>query len=156
MQKFNSGRVIMLGNDEAVTMDMYENKSGLRVRLVSKLRAVTIAAALGVAALVPLQCSAATTTTGADGIVTTIAVSGGNDTINPGTTCVKLDVGVSTSCAAGYVAIPNNNSKLINAALAAKATNRPVTIAYGITDNPDQHCPYLAFTRCVAVSIIIK
>jgi hypothetical protein len=146
----------MLENDKATVMDMDEKRIGLGRRVASKLRVVTVAAALGVAALVPLQCGAATTTTGADGIVTTIAVSGGADTINPGTTCVKLDVGVSASCAAGYVAIPNNNSKLVNAALAAKATNRPVTIAYGITDNADQHCPYLAFTRCVAVSIIIK
>jgi hypothetical protein len=135
-------------------MDMRQNYGGLRGRMVLKLRAVTIAAALGAAAFVPLQCGAYTANL-VDGIITQVAVSGGADTINPGTTCIKVDLAVPAACTVGYIAIPNNNSKLINAALAAKATNRPVSVWYA-SDAASQHCPYLAFTTCSVVSIVVK
>jgi hypothetical protein len=144
----------MLEKNQGALMNMNVENNGFRTRAVSKLRVVTVAAALGVAALVPLE-SGAYNATGTDGIITQIAVSGGTDTVNPGTTCIKVDLPVSTLCTGGYVAIPNNNSKLINAALAAKTSNRPVSILY-VTDGASQHCPYLVFTPCNLVSIVVK
>jgi hypothetical protein len=150
------GEAKMLENTEREANEM-NGKRGYRYEpLASKLRVIFMAVGLGLCALVPLYCDAATTTALAEGIVTHVAVTGGVDTINPGTTCVKLDFTVSASCNVGYIAIPKNNATLINALLTAKAANRPISIWYGITDTTDQHCPQLAFTRCVAISVVVR
>jgi hypothetical protein len=154
IQNFNLGRAAMSGKNEGVLMNMNAQNNGFRARAVSKLRVVTAVAALGVVALVPLQCGAYTLGT-VDGIVTQIAVSGGADTVNPGTTCIKMDIAVPSVCVGGYIAIPNNNSKLINAVLAAKASNRSMLVYYA-TDAASQHCPFLAFTTCSVISIVVK
>jgi hypothetical protein len=144
----------MLGKYKAGLMEMNEKFSGVHRRWVPKLRTMAVGAGLAVVAFVPLQCGAYTVNL-VDGIVTQIAASGGADTVNPGTTCIKVDLAVPAACTGGYIAIPNNNSKLINAALMAKATNRSVSVWY-VTDAASQHCPYLAFTTCSVVSIVVK
>lgn len=81
-----------------------------------------------------------------------VAVNGGNDTLNPGTTCFLLDVAVSSTCTSGYLAIPNNNKELFSALLHAKATGAPVGIYYR-DNSTQQHCPGIVFTTCEAISI---
>lgn len=108
-------------------------------------------------ALAPLSCHAEGVLYG--GKVSAVAVSGGADTINPGTSCIKLDVALpSASCVSGWIAIPNNNSKLLNAALLAKSLERTVSL-YLETDLPvaqQLHCPAFAFTRCSLISVAIQ
>lgn len=39
--------------------------------------------------------------------VTHVAVNGGADTANPGTTCIKASSAASSACTGGYIGIPN-------------------------------------------------
>jgi hypothetical protein len=121
------------------------------------LPSVAAAFAAALMALAPLSCHAEGVLY--SGKISEVAASGGADTINPGTSCVKLDIAVpSASCVGGWIAIPNNNLKLLNSALAAKLLERPVAL-YLETDLPvaqQLHCPALAFTRCSLISVIVK
>lgn len=87
--------------------------------------------------------------------VTTVAVNGGADTQNPGTTCVTVSVALSATCQGGYVAIPNNNKLLIAAALQAKATSSKVAFYYDDSAG-SFHCPGRVFTPCSVISIELK
>lgn len=84
-----------------------------------------------------------------------VAVSGGEDTTHPGTTCVKFSGDVDTSCVAGYVAIPNNNQQLLTAALTAKTTGSNLWVFYE-NSAANSHCPGLVFTPCSLISIMLK
>ena len=91
-----------------------------------------------------------------DGVnIVEISVNGGSDTINPGTTCIKLSVVVSASCPAGFIAIQNNNKQLLAAALQAKANASRTLIYYD--DGPGSyHCPGFVVTPCSVVSINLR
>ena len=85
-----------------------------------------------------------------------VAVNGGADVANPGTTCIRLDVPVQSVCGGeGWIAIKNNNGKLINTALQAKALANNVSIYYEY-DSPSQHCPNRIYTPCAVMSIILR
>jgi hypothetical protein len=135
--------------------NLNEKRDGVRRHHLSKVRLGIAASAFGLAAFASLPCAAAGVS--AVGQISEVAVSGGADTANPGTTCIKLDVVVAPTCN-GYIAIPNNNSKLVNAALTAKLLDRPIGIFYDVaTDSAAPlHCPYLVFTSCSVVSVILK
>ena len=90
-----------------------------------------------------------------DTTVAAVAVNGGTDTANPGTTCVRIAAPVSASCAASYVAIPNNNRNLIAAALLAKTSGAKVWFYYEDA-TATQHCPGRVFTPCTVISIETK
>ena len=101
-----------------------------------------------------------------DGKIAEVAVNGGADTANPGTTCFKLEVPpvpaptpatrpVVSACIGGWVAIQNNNTKLVNAATLAKASASTVSVYY-VSDGATQHCPNRVFTPCAVISIIVK
>ena len=87
--------------------------------------------------------------------VTTVAVNGGTDTQNPGTTCITVSVPLLAACEGGYVAIQNNNQQLLAAALQAKATSSNVRFYYDASAGPF-HCPGRVFTPCSVISIEIK
>ncbi|MFD1878241.1 hypothetical protein ACFSF3_15220 [Vibrio chagasii] len=84
-----------------------------------------------------------------------VAVNGGTDSANPGTSCIKVSSAVSSSCDSGYIAIPNNNKALLSASLQAKATNTNVWLNYN-SAAVKQHCPGLVFTNCTVSSIALK
>jgi hypothetical protein len=86
-----------------------------------------------------------------DTTVSSVAVNGGTDTVNPGTTCLKVALSTNGSCAGEYIGIPNNNKILIAAALAAKVSGQNVMVYYADTAN--HHCPGLVFTACTLISI---
>lgn len=88
--------------------------------------------------------------------IANVAVTGGEDTSNPGVSCIKLDVPVVEQCGAGYVAIPKNNSDMIRAALVAKSSNANLSIYYNSAQPPAEgHCPGIVFTPCQLISIIL-
>jgi hypothetical protein len=89
-----------------------------------------------------------------DTVISLVAINGGGDTYNPGTSCIKTQV-VAPACADGWVALPNNNKQLIAAALQAKATGSKVWLYYEAA-SATQHCPGLVFTPCTANSIMVK
>ncbi|CCN49415.1 exported hypothetical protein [Vibrio nigripulchritudo MADA3029] len=84
-----------------------------------------------------------------------VAVNGGSDSHNSGTSCIKVSNVVSSSCESGFIAIPNNNKALLSAALQAKATNVDVWVNYN-NASVRQHCPGLVFTHCTVSSIALK
>lgn len=87
--------------------------------------------------------------------VAEVYVNGGADTVNPGTTCLRVSVPVSAACTAGVLAIPNNNKQLFAAALTAKATGSKIWLYYD--DNAGSlHCPGAVFTPCSVISISLK
>lgn len=90
-----------------------------------------------------------------DTTITFLAVNGGSDTVNPGTTCFKLSSPVSATCAGSYIGIPNNNSQLISAALTAKSSGSKLWIYYE-DSTTNLHCPGMQFTPCSLISIAIK
>lgn len=90
-----------------------------------------------------------------EGKISEVAVNGGVDSLNSGTTCIKLNVAVHAACPAGWIAIPNNNSKLINAALIAK-TSATTTVVYYTPDTSAKHCPGLVYTPCAVMSLNLK
>jgi hypothetical protein len=87
--------------------------------------------------------------------VTSVAVNGGADTTNPGITCIQVSPPPPATCTGGWVAIINNNKQLVSAALLAKSTSARVIL---ILDDASgtQHCPWLAFTTCSVVSLILQ
>ncbi len=89
------------------------------------------------------------------GKINLVAVHGGADTLNPGTTCFTIDVAVSSSCVASYIAIPNNNNELLSALLHAKATGGDVNVYYR-DNSSQQHCPGIVFTPCEAISVQLQ
>jgi hypothetical protein len=80
-----------------------------------------------------------------------VAVNGGADTLNVGTTCIRLVEAVPPTCS-GYLYIPNNNKHLTAAALTAKASNARVVVYY-VPDAQAGHCPGVVFTPCSVISI---
>jgi hypothetical protein len=88
--------------------------------------------------------------------VTQVAVNGGADTANPGVTCIQVTPPPpSAQCVAGFIAIPNNNKTMINAALMAKATSSSVRAYYNHVTT-DMHCPGHVFTRCSLNNLDLK
>ena len=87
--------------------------------------------------------------------ITFVAVNGGVDSSNPGTTCLRIKSDISAICAGGWVAIKNNNKELLSAALHAKATERDVWF-YFEDSFGSNHCPGKVFTNCVVNSIGLK
>ena len=87
--------------------------------------------------------------------IVAVAVNGGSDVVNQGTTCLRVSDPVAASCPSGFVAIPNNNKLLISTALMSKATASKVWLYY-LDDGTSQHCPGLVFTPCNAISIMAK
>lgn len=87
--------------------------------------------------------------------ITGVAVNGDVDTANPGTTCITISSPTSATCPAGVIGIPNNNAKLLTAALTAKATGSSVWLYY-VDSAPNLHCPGLVFTPCSLISIFIQ
>lgn len=90
-----------------------------------------------------------------DTAIDVVAVNGGTDTTNPGTTCVRITSPVSASCPAGYIAIQNNNKELIAAAMQAKASDSRIGFYYR-NNIGSFHCPGRAFTPCSVISITLK
>jgi hypothetical protein len=105
--------------------------------------------------------------------IESISANGGAETlVGGGVTCFKLTTPINDShCKVGaypgsWIAIPNNNKQLVNAAMLAKATSANVSVYYLWADssahdpnNPNvgaAHCPGVVFTRCRAVTIDIK
>ena len=86
--------------------------------------------------------------------ISNIATNGGNDTTNPGLSCIKIDNVDGAGCTAGYVAIPNHNKQLLASAYMVKAMNIQNPWIYFV-DTPGQqnHCPGLVFTSCLLISI---
>lgn len=114
--------------------------------------ATVIVASLAIVAA-PLAFAAGYTLDGVT--ISSVAVNGGTDTNNPGTTCVKISAPVVAACPNGMVAIQNNNKLLIGAALQAKATSSKVWFYYDDAAG-SFHCPGHVFTPCSVVSIEIK
>jgi hypothetical protein len=81
----------------------------------------------------------------------TVAVNGGADTLNPGTSCIQL-AEPPAGCPAGFLYIPNNNKHLVAAAIAAKASSNRVTVYY-VAAAAAGHCPGYVFTPCSVISI---
>jgi hypothetical protein len=137
---------------EELSIGLKSNKS-FNVCSGSKFRVLLVSAStFGVLLFMSLHCHSADL----PGKVADIAVNGGADTANPGTTCIKMDVAVDSSCTGGWIAIPNNNSRLFNGVLTAKALGSPVILSYISDGTKQQHCPSLAFTPCQIVSVIVK
>jgi hypothetical protein len=88
-----------------------------------------------------------------DTTIVSVAVNGGADVANQGTTCLRVSDPVAASCPGGFVAIPNNNKLLISTALMSKATASKVWLYY-LDDGTSQHCPGLVFTPCSVISIM--
>jgi hypothetical protein len=84
-----------------------------------------------------------------------VAVNGGADTVNPGTSCIKIAGPVSGACTGGWIAIPNNNKQLLTSALVNKAAGGSVAIYYDDA-TASNHCPWLAFTPCSLTTIYGK
>ncbi|MFL0810060.1 MAG: hypothetical protein K6L76_06575 [Agarilytica sp.] len=84
-----------------------------------------------------------------------LAINGGEDSPSVGTSCVRFSSGIDLACANGWVAIKNNNSVLVSAALSAKAMKGEVWVYY---DNaqPTEHCPGHINTPCVLGSLGLK
>jgi hypothetical protein len=90
-----------------------------------------------------------------DTAIDVVAVNGGTDATNSGTTCVRITNPVSARCPAGYIAIQNNNKQLIAAAMQAKATGSRIAFYY--EDNVGSfHCPGRTHTACSVISIELK
>jgi hypothetical protein len=85
-----------------------------------------------------------------DTIITAVAVNGGADTANPGTSCIRISSPLPTVCA-GYVAIPNNNTQLVAAALLNKTNKARVWLYF--SDVGSHHCPGRVYTPCSVISI---
>ena len=85
-------------------------------------------------------------------------VNGATDTKNPGTSCISVSVSepqiLPAVCSGGYIAIPENNSELISAALTAKVSSSNIRLYFD--DSGSYHCPGLVFTPCSVISIAIK
>jgi hypothetical protein len=90
-----------------------------------------------------------------EGKIEQVYVTAGADGPSPGVTCFKLRIPVAAQCPYGFIAVPNNNSKLINTLLIAKTTDVPVWINYSYTQ-PVLMCPALAQTPCVVVTVALR
>lgn len=121
--------------------------------ILCKATKTVIAVAAAVVSTVPPAYAAGQVIDGVT--VTGVAVSGGSDTQNPGTTCVTISMPLVAACSSGYVAIQNNNKQLTAAALQAKATSSKVWLYYDDSAGPF-HCPGHVFTPCSVVSIELK
>lgn len=88
--------------------------------------------------------------------VAAVAINGGTDTGNPGTSCMRVYASVPAVCGGGYIAIPNNNRQLIAAALAAKSTGGPVRLYFLDTAGATYQCPGFASTTCNLVTIELQ
>lgn len=113
-----------------------------------------IAWAFGIACALSASIAVADQVT-MDTTIVQVAVNGGSDVANQGTTCLSVSDPVAASCPGGFVAIPNNNKLLISAALMSKATASKVWLYY-VDNGTSQHCPGLVFTPCNAISIMAK
>jgi hypothetical protein len=86
--------------------------------------------------------------------ITQVHVNGAADTKNPGTTCINISAVLPGICTGAFIAIPNNNSELISAALTAKVSSSNTRVYYD--DTGSYHCPGAVFTPCSVISIAIK
>ena len=87
--------------------------------------------------------------------ITSLAVNGGEDATVTGVSCVKYSGSNNNGCEKGWLAIDNNNSELISAALAAKMANSDVKIYYS-DQQPSLKCPAIINTTCRLDTIVIK
>ena len=85
--------------------------------------------------------------------VNAVFVNGGADSANSGTTCIRVAENIDTTCTGNIMAIPNNNSELFSASLAAKATGGKTWVYFIADENAQQHCPGTVFTPCTLVTI---
>lgn len=86
--------------------------------------------------------------------IESVAVNGGIDAANSGTTCIRLNVPVVASCTNGYIAIRNNNKHLVSSALLAKTTGANATVYYD--DAGSFHCPGFVYTSCSVSTIELR
>ena len=84
--------------------------------------------------------------------IAVVAVHGGADTANPGTTCITITNPVVAACPTGLVAIRNNNQLLVSAAQSHKLGGTRIRLYYDDAGGPF-HCPGLALTPCSVVNI---
>jgi hypothetical protein len=84
--------------------------------------------------------------------ISRVAVNGGADTVNPGTTCIQITTATSAACPGGFLYIPNNNKNLVAAALLNKTIASKSWLYYRDTAAIG-HCPGLVFTPCSVISI---
>lgn len=104
--------------------------------------------------LCPINIAFAGTVIISDTTLAEVAVNGGSDSPNVGTTCIKLAAPISPACS-GYIAIRNNNKELVSAALAAKTSNARIWVSF-YDQQPVQHCSDIVNTSCVVSSIMLK
>lgn len=90
-----------------------------------------------------------------DTTISTVAVNGGQDGPNPGTTCIQLKVPVASACSERFIAIQNNNRQLLATALLSKTTASTVNVIYEDSAGAN-HCPGLVWTPCAVISIQSK
>ena len=84
--------------------------------------------------------------------VSFVAINGGSDTLNPGTSCIQIQPAADAACTGGLIYIPNNNKQLLSTALAANSS-KARTWVYYVTDAAAGHCPGQAFTPCSLISL---
>ena len=90
-----------------------------------------------------------------DTTISTVAVNGGTDSTNSGTTCIQVTSTASTACINGFIAIQNNNKQLIASALLNKTIAGKVNLYYEDAVGW-HHCPGFVFTPCSVISIQSK
>jgi hypothetical protein len=121
-------------------------------RSTSVMRLMTLALGLGFAAL----ATSSTRYFVVEAQIQEVAVNGGADSFNPGTSCLLLSPDTAPpSCTGRWLYIPNNNRHLLAAAIAAKASGGS-SLIYVDTQAPDGHCPGRVFTNCQAGSISVR
>jgi uncharacterized membrane-anchored protein len=118
-------------------------------------KVLTIPLWLAAALVLGMPATAQTSFVTNDAPLAEVAVNGGTDTLNPGTTCIKLAEPPTAACPAGFLYIPNNNKHLVSAALMAKASNSRVSV-YFISNAASGHCPGHVFTPCSVISIFVR
>ena len=108
-------------------------------------RAYALISLMSLASVFPPLPAQAANPSADNTMITQVAINGGTDTVNAGTTCLQISSPVSAACTSGFIAINKNNKELVSAALAARVASRPVWMYYDDANGPF-HCPGLVFT----------
>jgi hypothetical protein len=90
-----------------------------------------------------------------------VSVTGaaGDSPTQPGTACMRIAnvAALPAACSNGFIAIPNSNKQLVNAAMANKLTGSQVWLYYFVKPAPEVfHCPYQVYTACGLISLESK
>ena len=88
-------------------------------------------------------------------VVVNVAVNGGADTANPGTSCIQVTPLPVAACTGGWISLPNNNRQLLATTLLAKSTAARVMVYY-LDSAAGQHCPGITHTPCSVISLVLK